>query len=121
MRRTPFRLAISMPSRGTAPPGSSRNRRGASGSEGSLGHTALIVTPPGISSLRESPLAVIVTELSAIEMAISTTSCKTEAGSHFTLSVLLEGVNPTRDTYRAPLEDFMRAYFPATVKTLGCR
>ncbi|MFD7700456.1 hypothetical protein [Streptomyces caelestis] len=52
--------------------------------------------------------------------AISTTSCKTEAGSHFTLSVLLEGVNPTRDTYRAPLEDFMRVYFPATVKTLNC-
>jgi hypothetical protein len=53
--------------------------------------------------------------------AISTTSCKAEAGSHFTLSVLLEGANPTRDTYRAPLQNLMRAYFPAVVKTLGCR
>ncbi|MBT3154726.1 hypothetical protein HTV45_28285 [Streptomyces sp. CHD11] len=53
--------------------------------------------------------------------AISTTLCETEGGSRFTLSVLLEGANSTRDTYRAPLEDFMRAYFPATVKTLNCR
>ncbi|MER7192443.1 hypothetical protein [Streptomyces flaveolus] len=53
--------------------------------------------------------------------AISTTSCKTEAGSQFTLSVLLEGVNPTRDTYRAPLKNLMRTYFPAVVETLGCR
>ncbi|MGV9288787.1 hypothetical protein [Streptomyces sp. NPDC003719] len=52
--------------------------------------------------------------------AISTTSCRTDAGSHFTLSVLLEGVNPVRDTYRAGLENFMRVYFPATVRTLRC-
>ncbi|MFD7301722.1 hypothetical protein ACFV83_12465 [Streptomyces pharetrae] len=52
--------------------------------------------------------------------AIATTSCRTSEGSYFTLSVLLEGVNVTADSYRSSLEDFMRAYFPATVKTLGC-
>ncbi|MGW0191197.1 hypothetical protein ACWDV7_36525 [Streptomyces sp. NPDC003362] len=52
---------------------------------------------------------------------IATTACKTEGGSYFTLSVLLEGVNTTADTYRSSLEKFMRAYFPATVKTLSCR
>ncbi|MEV8549669.1 hypothetical protein AB0L04_07490 [Streptomyces glaucescens] len=51
---------------------------------------------------------------------ISTTPCKTSAGSYFTLSVLLEGVNVTADAHRSSLEQFMRAYFPATVKTLGC-
>ncbi|MER7716764.1 hypothetical protein ABTX99_07375 [Streptomyces flaveolus] len=53
--------------------------------------------------------------------AISTTRCVTEAGSYFTLSVLVEGANPVRDSYRVAIEDFMRTYFPATVETLHCR
>jgi hypothetical protein len=53
--------------------------------------------------------------------AISTAHCKTRVGSYFTLTLLLEKANPTADTSRAPIEKFMRAYFPATVETLGCQ
>ncbi|MFI1162193.1 hypothetical protein ACH4UM_00955 [Streptomyces sp. NPDC020801] len=53
--------------------------------------------------------------------AISTAPCKTDVGSYFTLTLRLATVNPTTDTRRASIEKFMRAYFPATVKTLGCQ
>jgi hypothetical protein len=53
--------------------------------------------------------------------AIATAPCRTQGGSYFTLSVLLKGTNPTDTGYRDHIEKFMRAYFPAVVKTLGCR
>ncbi|WP_460106933.1 hypothetical protein [Streptomyces sp. YKOK-J1] len=52
--------------------------------------------------------------------AVSTAPCKTRIGSYFTLSVLLDSSNPVDRSHRADIEKFMRAYFPATVKTLGC-
>ncbi|MFF7974451.1 hypothetical protein [Streptomyces sp. NPDC007905] len=52
--------------------------------------------------------------------AISTARCETSIGSCFTLTVLLEKANPVDRSYRNDIEKFMRAYFPATVGTLGC-
>ncbi|MFI8949187.1 hypothetical protein ACIGO6_22045 [Streptomyces sp. NPDC053750] len=53
--------------------------------------------------------------------AIATTSCHTKGGAYFTLSVLLKQGNPTDAGHRRDIDKFMRAYFPATVKTLHCR
>ncbi|MFJ9198461.1 hypothetical protein [Streptomyces flaveolus] len=53
--------------------------------------------------------------------AIATAPCRTKGGAYFTLSVLLKGTNLTDTGYRNDIEKFMRAYFPATVKTLHCR
>ncbi|MER6344493.1 hypothetical protein ACWC10_09370 [Streptomyces sp. NPDC001595] len=52
--------------------------------------------------------------------AIATAPCTTAEGSYFTLSVLLDGVDQTRVTYRPSLEKFLRSYFPATLDTLDC-
>lgn len=53
--------------------------------------------------------------------ALSTTSCRTKGGEYFTLTLQLPQVDPLDRGYRKDIEEFMRAYFPATVKTLGCR
>ncbi|WP_143074834.1 hypothetical protein [Streptomyces mangrovisoli] len=53
--------------------------------------------------------------------AISTAPCKTKGGNYFTLTLQLPQVPPGTRSYRHDIERFMRAYFPATLKTLGCR
>jgi hypothetical protein len=54
--------------------------------------------------------------------AVVTTPCRTaEGGKHFTLKLYLPQVAPPDPGHRADIERFMRAYFPATVKTLDCR
>lgn len=53
--------------------------------------------------------------------AISTALCRTSGGRHFTLVLKLSQVSPTDRTHRKDIEKFMRAYFPATLKTLGCK
>ncbi|MFK4144422.1 hypothetical protein [Streptomyces sp. NPDC004065] len=52
--------------------------------------------------------------------AIATTPCKTKGGEFFTLTLQLPQIKLTDRSHRADIERFMRAYFPATVKTLGC-
>ncbi|PZT68810.1 hypothetical protein DN402_14490 [Streptomyces sp. SW4] len=53
--------------------------------------------------------------------SIATTPCETRGGSQFTLAVLLDGgFDTNRNADRSDLEAFMKAYFPATVETLGC-
>ncbi|MHB9859752.1 hypothetical protein [Streptomyces sp. YIM S03343] len=52
--------------------------------------------------------------------AISTTPCKTTGGNYFTLTLQLPQVRQQDRTHRQDIERFMRAYFPATLKTLGC-
>ena len=52
--------------------------------------------------------------------AIATTPCKTRTGSYFTLTLQLPQVRGGDQSHRADIEKFMRAYFPATVDTLGC-
>ncbi|MET8584947.1 hypothetical protein ABZX39_29320 [Streptomyces collinus] len=53
--------------------------------------------------------------------AIAATRCKSEAGDHFALTLQLPKIKPSDGTHRADIERFMRAYFPATLRTLGCR
>lgn len=52
--------------------------------------------------------------------AISITPCKTKGGNYFTLTLQLPQVELTDQTHRKDIEKFMRAYFPATLKTLDC-
>ncbi|MFE1879883.1 hypothetical protein [Streptomyces diastatochromogenes] len=52
--------------------------------------------------------------------AIFTVQCRTDIGSYFTLTLLLQKGNPVDRAHRKDIEKFMRAYFPATLKTLGC-
>ncbi|WP_393097707.1 hypothetical protein [Streptomyces sp. LN325] len=52
--------------------------------------------------------------------AISTAECRTDIGSYFTLTLLLEEANPTTRDHRAAIEKFIRAYFPDTVKDVSC-
>ncbi|MEU6403589.1 hypothetical protein [Streptomyces sp. NPDC046985] len=52
--------------------------------------------------------------------AIATTPCKTKGGNYFTLTLQLPQVRITDRSHRKDIEKFMRSYFPATVRTLGC-
>ncbi|MFF8473161.1 hypothetical protein [Streptomyces sp. NPDC015414] len=52
--------------------------------------------------------------------AISQAACRTKGGKYFTLTFQLPQVKLTDQSHRADIEKFMRVYFPATVKTLGC-
>ncbi|MFI1766735.1 hypothetical protein ACH41H_32425 [Streptomyces sp. NPDC020800] len=52
--------------------------------------------------------------------AISQAPCKTKGGNYFTLTLQLPPVKPMDQKHRKDIEKFMRVYFPATVKTLGC-
>ncbi|MER7494891.1 hypothetical protein ABT033_20055 [Streptomyces pharetrae] len=52
--------------------------------------------------------------------AIATAPCRTTEGSYFTLSVLQEEGASAFDGRSVDIEKFMRAYFPATVRTLSC-
>ncbi len=52
--------------------------------------------------------------------ALSQTRCKTKGGNYFTLTLQLPQVRPGDQSHRRDIEAFMRAYFPATVRTLGC-
>ncbi|MFF9603065.1 hypothetical protein ACF1GY_12340 [Streptomyces sp. NPDC014684] len=52
--------------------------------------------------------------------AVATARCRTRIGSYFTLSALLADSDPVDRSHRADIENFMRAYFPATLATLGC-
>ncbi|MEV5309658.1 hypothetical protein [Streptomyces sp. NPDC052610] len=53
--------------------------------------------------------------------AIVSTPCKTDRSAHFTLKLHLHEAKITDEGRRKDIEKFMRAYFPATVKTLSCR
>ncbi len=53
--------------------------------------------------------------------ALATTPCKTKGGDYFTLTLQLPQVALLDSSHRKDIEKFMRAYFPAVVKTLGCR
>jgi len=53
--------------------------------------------------------------------AISTTPCKTKGGDYFTLTLQVPQISLMDQTHRKDIERFMRAYFPATLKTLGCK
>ncbi|MEU4984195.1 hypothetical protein [Streptomyces sp. NPDC021969] len=55
-----------------------------------------------------------------IDGALSTTSCKTKKGEYFTLTLQIPQIQLTDNSHRKDIETFMRAYFPATVKTLEC-
>ncbi|MFF9178284.1 hypothetical protein [Streptomyces sp. NPDC014793] len=58
--------------------------------------------------------------ISGTDGAIAIARCKTKGGNYFTLTLQLPQVKLTDQSHRADIEKFMRAYFPATVKTLGC-
>lgn len=58
--------------------------------------------------------------MTGIDGALSTTACKTEKGEYFTLTLQLPQIQLTDSSHRKDIETFMRAYFPATVKTLNC-
>lgn len=53
--------------------------------------------------------------------AISTTPCRTKGGDYFTLTLQVPSIGLMDHTHRKDIEKFMRAYFPATLKTLGCK
>lgn len=53
--------------------------------------------------------------------AISIAPCKTKGGKYFTLTLQVPQIRLMDHTHRKDIEKFMRAYFPATLKTLGCR
>ncbi|MFI2374980.1 hypothetical protein ACH5AO_07925 [Streptomyces sp. NPDC018964] len=53
--------------------------------------------------------------------AIVSASCITDRGRYFTLKLHLPQASILDEANRAKVEKFMRAYFPATVKTLNCR
>lgn len=53
--------------------------------------------------------------------AIVSSSCITDRGRYFTLKLHLPQASILDEGNRAEVEKFMRAYFPATVKTLNCR
>lgn len=52
--------------------------------------------------------------------AISTAPCKTKGGEHFTLTLQLPQIKLLDGSHRKDIDKFMRAYFPAAVKTLNC-
>ncbi|MEU9398772.1 hypothetical protein [Streptomyces sp. SID4985] len=52
--------------------------------------------------------------------AIAAARCDTKSGDHFALTLQLPQIKLTDQTHRKDIEKFMRAYFPATVRTLGC-
>ncbi|MFJ9632110.1 hypothetical protein ACIRU8_30875 [Streptomyces sp. NPDC101175] len=52
--------------------------------------------------------------------AISIAKCKTKGGNYFTLTLQVPEIPLTDQTHRKDIEKFWRAYFPATLKTLGC-
>ncbi|WSQ10576.1 hypothetical protein OG604_24015 [Streptomyces sp. NBC_01231] len=52
--------------------------------------------------------------------AISTTPCKTKGGEHFTLTLQFPQIKLMDESHRKDIDKFMRAYFPAAVKTLNC-
>ncbi|MGW6400079.1 hypothetical protein [Streptomyces sp. NPDC055134] len=51
--------------------------------------------------------------------AISTTRCKGGKGDHFTVALRLTQEESVPHL-RSDIEQFMRAYMPATMKTVGC-
>lgn len=53
--------------------------------------------------------------------AISIAPCKTNGGDYFTLTLQVPQISLMDQTHRKDIEKFMRAYFPATLKTLGCK
>ncbi|WP_327401925.1 hypothetical protein OG194_18415 [Streptomyces sp. NBC_01288] len=53
--------------------------------------------------------------------AISIAPCKTNGGKYFTLTLQVPQIGLMDQTHRKDIEKFMRAYFPATLKTLGCK
>ncbi|MGW4195338.1 hypothetical protein [Streptomyces sp. NPDC005004] len=53
--------------------------------------------------------------------ALASVPCVTSEGRYFTLTLQLPQIKLTDQSHRKDIEKFMRAYFPATVGTLGCR
>ncbi|MEW2133462.1 hypothetical protein [Streptomyces sp. NPDC005435] len=58
--------------------------------------------------------------LGGTDGAISQAPCKSRTGNYFTLTLQLPQIKLTDQTHRDDIEKFMRAYFPATLKSLGC-
>ncbi|MGW3355903.1 hypothetical protein ACWDFL_10860 [Streptomyces bungoensis] len=52
--------------------------------------------------------------------AVAAAQCRSRKGDHFALTLQLPQVKPGDDSHRKDIETFIRAYFPATVKTLNC-
>ncbi|MET7286179.1 hypothetical protein [Streptomyces sp. NPDC005573] len=52
--------------------------------------------------------------------AIAASPCKTHGGNYFTLTLQLPRIELGDQSHRKDIEAFMRAYFPATLRTLGC-
>ncbi|WP_329105447.1 hypothetical protein [Streptomyces sp. NBC_01439] len=54
------------------------------------------------------------------EGATATTACRTQAGDHFTLTVIVSRAAKDKADLRPAVERFMRTYMAETVKTLNC-
>lgn len=52
--------------------------------------------------------------------AIATSPCRTQTGKHFTLALQVSELRADDRSRRTVIEDFMRSYFPATLKTMHC-
>ncbi|MEU6087395.1 hypothetical protein ABZ865_11405 [Streptomyces sp. NPDC047085] len=52
--------------------------------------------------------------------AIAASRCMSKTGDHFALTLQLPQIKLTDQSHRKDIEKFMRAYFPATLRTLGC-
>ncbi|MEV7126558.1 hypothetical protein [Streptomyces sp. NPDC093260] len=76
-------------------------------------------TVSGVTDPR--PLSSPYPTLVGTDGAISTAPCRTKGGNYFTLTLQLPRIELTDRTHRKDIEKFMRAYFPATLETLGCR
>ncbi|MFJ9814018.1 hypothetical protein ACIRU3_01860 [Streptomyces sp. NPDC101151] len=76
------------------------------------GSTSQIAQPRSVHSASKSVIGA--------DGAISQAPCKTKDGNYFTLTLQLPQIKLTDQTHRSDIEKFMRAYFPATLKTLGC-
>ncbi|MFI6618681.1 hypothetical protein [Streptomyces sp. NPDC050528] len=75
-----------------------------------------------VSGIRE-PRAIDFTYKTIVgtDGAISIAPCKTNGGKYFTLTLQVPQISLMDHTHRKDIEKFMRAYFPATLKTLGCK
>jgi hypothetical protein len=74
--------------------------------------------PLGVTEVRNG--AVVNGMLIGDNGAIATSPCRTQTGKHFTLALQVSELGVADRSLRKPIENFMRSYFPATLKTLHC-
>ncbi|MFF9621703.1 hypothetical protein [Streptomyces griseosporeus] len=74
--------------------------------------------PLGVTEVRNG--AVIKGMLIGDNGAIATSPCRTQTGEHFTLALQVSQLRVADRSLRKSIENFMRSYFPATLKTLDC-